>query len=164
VTIQNEISRYIITVTIINSGLAMATAVALKCLGMEDALLWGVLVGLLNFAPYIGSLIGFIILGLAGLAQYGMVVPALFPCIAYLAINLLESQFVTPAVLSHQMRLNPLVLMIWLLIWGWLWGMVGVLLAVPLLVCIKLIASHLGILSFWLRIIEAHDQYAHRYY
>jgi predicted PurR-regulated permease PerM len=53
------------------------------------------------------------------------------------------------------MRLNPLVLMIWLIIWGWLWGVVGVLLAVPLLVCIKLAASQLNVSGHWVQIIEA---------
>lgn len=155
--IQKELSHYIVTVSIINSCLAIVTALALTLLGMEDALLWGVMVGLLNFAPYVGTLIGLVVLVLAGLAEYGMVWFALMPSLAYLAINFVESQFITPAVLSRQMQLNPLVLIIWLLIWGWLWGVGGVLLAVPLLVCIKIIGGQLGIMSPWLRVIEAHE-------
>jgi predicted PurR-regulated permease PerM len=78
-------------------------------------------------------------------------------CIAlvYLGINGIEAQFITPMVLGNRMRLNPLVLMIWLIIWGWLWGVVGVLLAVPLLVCIKLAASQLNVSGHWVQIIEA---------
>ncbi|MEH6498524.1 MAG: AI-2E family transporter [Pseudoalteromonas distincta] len=153
-TIQVELSRYILTVSIINTCLGLTTAAALWLLGVEDALLWGVLVGMLNFAPYIGPLIGTVILCLAGLVQYGTVSFALVPALVYFSINMLEAQFVTPLVLGRHMRLNPLVIMIWLIIWGWLWGVVGVLLAVPLLVCLKLSAAQLGVMTNWVRLIE----------
>lgn len=155
-TIQKELSRYIVTVSIINFGLGAATALTLHLMGMEDALLWGVLAGLLNFIPYVGSMIGVAILCMAGLVEYGIEVYALLPPLAYLALNLIESQFVTPTVLGHHMRLNPLIVMLWLLVLGWLWGAIGVLLAVPLLVCIKLTLAKLNIWPEWIKIIETH--------
>lgn len=88
------------------------------------------------------------------LAQYGVEAFAMVSALVYLVINGIEAQFVTPTVLGKHMRLNPLVLMIWLIIWAWLWGVVGVLLAVPLLVCIKLAASQLNVPGHWIRIIE----------
>lgn len=157
VDIRKELSQYIITVSIINSALALCTSVTLWLLGVEDALLWGVLAGLLNFAPIIGPLIMVIVLGLAGLEQYGMVFFAIIPSLIYLALNLIESQYFTPTVLGRHMRLNPLILMLWLLIWGWLWGMIGVLVAVPLLVCIKLIAGKLKLSLHWVKIAETQD-------
>jgi predicted PurR-regulated permease PerM len=153
--IQTELSRYIGTISLINLGLGASTAIALKILGVEDALLWGVLATLLNFIPYVGSVICFGILSLAGLTQYGMQGFALLPPLTYLALNLIESQIITPTVLGHKMRLNPLIVMLWLIIWGWLWGAVGVLLAVPLLACIKLIIGQLGIWPQWIAIIES---------
>jgi predicted PurR-regulated permease PerM len=122
--------------------------------GVEDALLWGVLVGLLNFAPYVGPIFGMAMLCLAGLAQYGPVLLAALPVLVYFAINLMEAQFVTPLILGRNMRLNPLILIVWLFVWGWLWGAVGVLIAVPLLVCIKLAFSKLQIAAQWVRLIE----------
>ena len=80
---------------------------------------------------------------------------ALLPALLYFAINMVEAQFVTPTVLGQRMQLNPLVLMVWLILWGWLWGAVGVLLAVPLLVCIKLAAEQLNVLDPWVRLIGA---------
>lgn len=154
-TIQTELSRYIGTISLINAGLGACTAIALKILGVEDALLWGVLAALLNFIPYVGSVICFGILSLAGLTQYGIEALALLPPLTYLVLNLVESQVVTPTVLGRKMRLNPLIVMLWLIIWGWLWGAVGVLLAVPLLVCIKLIIGQLGIWPQWIAIIES---------
>jgi len=153
-TIEIELSRYILTVSVINSLLGLSTAIAFWLIGVEDALLWGVLVGLLNFAPYVGMFIGLSLLALAGLAQYGFVLFAMVPALVYFVINGIEAQFVTPTILGKHMRLNPLVLMIWLIIWAWLWGVVGVLLAVPLLVCIKLAASQLNVPGHWIKIIE----------
>lgn len=152
--LQKELSRYILTVTIINTGLGFVTASVFWMLGVDDALLWGALVGLLNFAPYVGPFIGVIILCLVGITQYGMVAASLIPAAIYFGINLLEAQFITPTVLGRHMRLNPLILILWLLVWGWLWGPAGVLLAVPLLVCIKLAANQLNILTKWVKLIE----------
>ena len=135
--------------------MGLSIALTLYLIGIEDALLWGVLAGLLNFIPYVGSLIGVIILTLAGLVQFGVQPMALLPPGVYFLLNLMESQFVTPTVLGRNMQLNPLIVVLWLLVWGWLWGAVGVLLAVPLLVCIKLTLAQLNIWTHWLKIIEA---------
>lgn len=153
--VQRELSRYILTVSLINAALGMTTAAVLWLMGVDDALLWGAVVGLLNFAPYIGPVIGVCLLSLAGIVQYGLVPGALLPALLYFAINMVEAQFVTPTVLGQRMQLNPLVLMVWLILWGWLWGAVGVLLAVPLLVCIKLAAEQLNVLEPWVRLIGA---------
>ncbi len=153
-TIQHELSRYIVTVSVINAGLGLTTGLVLWLVGVEDALLWGVLVGLLNFAPYVGPILGMAMLSLAGVAQYGPVAIAVLPVLIYFSINLIEAQFVTPLVLGRNMRLNPLVLIVWLFIWGWLWGAVGVLIAVPLLVCIKLAFGKLQTMDRWVKLIE----------
>lgn len=153
--IQKELSRYIMTVSAINVGLGMATAGALHLIGMDDALLWGVLVGLLNFMPYLGAAIGSVILILASVVQFGLGWGVLMPVGIYLALNLIESQFITPTILGRRMNINPLVVMLWLLTCAWLWGVVGVLLSVPLLVCIKLILVQLGVWQNAVRVIES---------
>lgn len=154
-SVQQELSRYILTVSLINMGLGAVTALALWMAGVEDALLWGVVAGLFNFAPYVGPLICVIIFTVAGVVQYGFEWAACLPAGIYFVINLIEAQAVTPLVLGQHMRLNPLLLMLWLLLWGWLWGAVGVLLAVPLLVCLKLVAKQLNLFRPWVEMIEA---------
>ena len=152
--IEHELSRYIGTVSAINAMLGLSTTLAFLALGVEDAVFWGVLVGMLNFAPYVGTIIGLTMLSLAGLAQYGLEWQAMIPALTYFTLNALEAQVVTPMVLGRHMRLNPLIIMIWILICGWLWGFVGVLLAVPLLVCLKLAASRVSRSGHWVRIME----------
>tara|TARA_R110002110_G_scaffold205066_7_gene417288 strand:+ start:446067 stop:447185 length:1119 start_codon:yes stop_codon:yes gene_type:complete len=152
--VRQELSRYILTVTVINTCLGVTTALALWLLGLEDPVLWGALVGLLNFAPYVGPVIAMGILCVAGISQYGLVLTSLLPPLVFFLINLVEAQFVTPLVLGRHMRLNPLILILWLLVWGWLWGPAGVLLAVPLLVCLKLVAGQFGVLGHWVKLVE----------
>ncbi len=152
---QRELSRYILTVSLVNAGLGLCTAFALWLMRFEDPLLWGTMVALLNFAPYIGPLFSVAILCIAGWAQYGLVLEALFPAAVYFLINGIEAQLITPAVLGRNMRMNPLIIMLWLIVWGWLWGIAGVLIAVPLLVCIKLVLTRFDRFQPWLRLIES---------
>ncbi len=153
--LRRHLSRYIITVSLINLSLGITTAALLWWLGVEDALLWGALAAVLNFAPYVGPLVLTGILAIAGLAQYGPSLAALLPASIYLVVNIIEAQLITPLVLGHNIRLNPLVILIWLIILGWLWGASGVLLAVPLLVCIKIVVQSLEIAPHWIRVLES---------
>jgi predicted PurR-regulated permease PerM len=152
--VQKELSRYILTVSLINIALGSVVATVFLIMDIDDALLWGALVALLNFAPYVGPLVVTGILSLTGIVQFGMEWAGLIPAATYFLINLVEAQFITPAILGRHMRLNPLILVLWLLVWGWLWGPVGVLLAVPLLVCLKLTASQLNVFPRWINLIE----------
>lgn len=153
--VQKVLSKYIITISVINFILGAITAVTFALLGLDDPILWGALVGLLNFVPYVGSAISIVILTLVGSVQFGLTFFALAPACAFLCVNVLESQLLTPMVLGTKMQLNPLVTILWLFFLGWLWGMLGVLLAVPILVSIKLTLERLNLLTHWVAFIEA---------
>lgn len=155
-TIQREVSRYIFTITIINLTLGMATAAALWALGLdiEDALLWGCFVALLNYAPYVGPLVAVIALTLVGMVAFPDLWHALLVPGVYLVLNILEGQFLTPIILGQRMRISPLVLVLWLLVWGWMWGVVGLLLAVPMLVTLKIVASRIEGWRGWATVME----------
>ncbi|MCW8090433.1 AI-2E family transporter [Alteromonas ponticola] len=153
--IQKRLSNYIITISLINGLLGLCTAIAFYLLGVEDAILWGVLVGMLNFVPYLGGLISCTILLMVGVVQYGLVSTAFLPPAVFLCINILESQFITPAILGQSFRLNPLIIILWLAVMGWLWGVMGILLAVPILVCVKIILEHLDVLPHWVKLLES---------
>ena len=153
--IQQELSSYIVTISIINAGLGLATAGAFYYLKIEDALLWGALVALMNFVPYLGGIASCIVLLVVGLVQFGLVSGAFLPAGVFLILNIIESQLITPAVLGRSMQLNPLIIIIWIAVTGWLWGVVGVLLAVPILMCIKIILENLGVFNHWIRLLES---------
>ena len=153
--IQRQLSSYIVTISIINTCLGLATAGAFHYLGIEDALLWGALVALMNFVPYLGGIASCLVLLVVGLVQFGLASGAFLPAGIFLALNIMESQLITPAVLGRSMQLNPLIIIIWIAITGWLWGVVGVLLAVPILMCVKIILENLGVFNHWIRLIES---------
>jgi predicted PurR-regulated permease PerM len=155
-SIEREISRYVLTITIINALVGLAFAVALYFLGvpLDEALLWGTMAALLNFAPYVGPLIGMLIMLLMGFVAFDDPLYAVLPAGIYLGLHALEGQLITPIVLGARMALSPLILILALMVFGWLWGIIGLLLAVPLLVCVKIVLSKIEGMEGWAKLLE----------
>ena len=155
--IETEVSRYVLTISIINAVVGLVFAAALHLvLGVpiDEALLWGTMAALLNFAPYVGPLIGIVAMLLMGFASYDAPLQALAPAAIYLGLHTLEGQIVTPIVLGRTMAISPLVLILGLMVFGSLWGIVGLLLAVPLLVCVKIVLARVEGMEGWARLLE----------
>ena len=152
--IQSDVSRYVGTVTLINLVLGLSVALAMHAAGLEHPLFWGVLAALLNYIPYLGPMLGAILLLAVGVLQFDAALDALLPAGLYLLLNLLESQLLTPLVLGRSFSLNPVVILAWLLFWGWLWGVPGLLLAMPLLVCVKIVAARSDLLKPFALMVE----------
>jgi predicted PurR-regulated permease PerM len=153
-SIQSDLSRYFLTVCSTSIALGCATTVLLWSLGVETPLLWGALAALLNLTPYVGPLGMAALLALVGLYQFPSLGSAFLPAAGYLGLHLLESQFATPLALGRTINLNPLAIILWLMIWGWMWGILGLLLAVPMLVCLKIICSRVDGLQHWAIMLE----------
>lgn len=155
-SIEREVSRYVLTITLINFGLGLAFAGMLAALGLAlpEALMWGTLAALLNYMPYVGPLIGVTMTLLMGFVHFDSPVEALLPAGGYLLLHTLEGQLLTPIVLGRRMAISPLVLILGLMTFGWLWGVVGLLLAVPLLACVKLALERLQGMEAWARLME----------
>ena len=155
--IETEVSRYVLTISIINGVVGLVFAAALHLLlgvPIDEALLWGTMAALLNFAPYVGPLIGIVAMLLMGFASYEAPLQALAPAAIYLGLHTLEGQIVTPIVLGRTMAISPLVLILGLMVFGSLWGIVGLLLAVPLLVCVKIVLARVEGMDGWARLLE----------
>ncbi|MBU2894630.1 AI-2E family transporter [Colwellia sp. D2M02] len=150
---QQKLSRYILTVSVINIGLSLAAIIIFTTMGLEDALLWGLIVGFVNFIPFVGPSFALAAIAIAGSVQWGVDIKVLLTLSGVLALNILESQLITPLVLAKNMRINPFIIIIWLLITGWLWGLTGLLIAVPLLVCIKLVLAQFKSTSKWVKFL-----------
>jgi predicted PurR-regulated permease PerM len=141
--IQHEIGRYFLTVGCINAALGVVTAIAMWILGMPNPALWGVLVAILNFIPYVGPTLSMITLTLAALLTFETLSQALLVPLVFVGLTLFEGQFLQPIIVGRRLALNPVVIFISFLLWGWLWGIAGLLIAVPLLVTIKICCEHL---------------------
>lgn len=141
--IQIEVSRYLLTTALINTTLGAITAAWLWSIGVSDPLLWGGLVALANFIPYLGAVTMGALLLLVGLLQFDGLWHSLLPAIGFTCLSVLEGNVFTPMILGRRLRLSPVAILIWLLIWGWMWGIPGALMAVPMLTIVKLITEQL---------------------
>lgn len=139
--IQMEISRYLLTVTLINFCLGGLTALILWAWKMPDPLLWGGIATLLNFMPYVGAISNTLLLVAVGLLTFSDPAHALLPAASFAVLAMLEGNVITPMIMGQRMRLSPVAILVWLLVWAWMWGIPGALLAVPLLTCVKLVAE-----------------------
>ena len=145
--IETQISRYLVTITAINIALGLAVGITVHFLGLRNPIMWGVLVALLNFVPYLGALTGIICMTLGAVLSfdsvgYAMVLPA-----SYLLLATLEGNFITPLVLGRSLTLNPIVILVALAFWGWMWGISGMILAVPILATFKIFCDHIEPMS-----------------
>ena len=140
--IEGEISRYLLTITIINACLGLAVGTAMWLLGMPTPVLWGMLAALVNFLPYIGSLIGIAIVAVVSLATFPTIGAALLPPLAYFACTTLEGQFVTPTVVGKRLRINTVAVFLAVAFWSFLWSIPGALMAVPILVFLKVLCDN----------------------
>lgn len=129
---ERAVARYFAAVTIVNSGLGIATAAGLAVIGLPGAWIWGLAAAMLNFILYLGPLLILAGLTVAGLTQIGGA-GAVLPPLLFLLLNLTEAQFVTPFFVGRQLHLNPL-FVFWAIVFGlWIWGPVGAIVALPVL-------------------------------
>ncbi len=140
--IEGNVSGYLLTITLINACLGVAVGVAMRLLGMPSPALWGVLAGLLNYVPYAGPIVMLSMLTVVGAFTFDSPGWMVVVGATYLALHAAESFGITPLLLGRRLMLNPVVVFVGFLFWGWLWGIAGALMAVPLLVVVKILCSH----------------------
>ncbi len=130
------VSRYLLSISLINAGLGVAVGLALWAAGVPSPFLWGMLAFLLNYIIYIGPAIMSVILIGVGLATWNELSLVFLPVTIYLAINFIEAQFVTPHVIGRAMTLNPFFVLLSLTFWIWLWGPSGGFVAIPFILTV----------------------------
>lgn len=133
---ERMVSRYLLSITLINISEGIAVAAGLYLVGVPSAALWGALAALLNFVVFIGPAIMAGILFLVGLAEFDTLGGSMIPVLVYLSVNLIEAQFVTPYVVGRTMTLNPFIVVLALIFWIWLWGPLGGFVAIPALLIV----------------------------
>jgi len=145
--IQQNVSNYLFSVSLINIGLGLAVGSGLYFMEVPNAAMWGITVAVLNFVPYFGPVAGVIVLGTVGLLTFDTLWKGLLPPAWYLLLHLLEANLITPVLLGRRFMLNPVVIFVSLIFWTWLWGVPGALLSVPILVLIKVVCDRVPAMS-----------------
>ena len=137
-------STYIGTITLINVGMGTITALGLWAMGMDSPLMWGGIVAVLNYIPYLGPIASVALLGFGGLMTFSDPWSAVGPPAFFLTLHVIEANVFTPMVVGRRLEINPLLILVSLSFWAWVWGTTGALLAVPLLIIIKTVFAAAG--------------------
>lgn len=141
--IEGHVSRYLFTATLINACLGLVVGITVGFLGLRNPIMWGVMVAVLNFVPYLGAFTGIICIFLGAALSFDSLGYALvFPGV-YLGFATLEGNFITPWVMGRSLTLNPVMILLSLTFWGWMWGILGIILAVPILAAFKIFCAHI---------------------
>lgn len=146
-TIQTAMARYLFTITAINALLGIASATAMYVLGMPNAMLWGVMVALFNYVPYIGQAVAGLILTVVAFLTFDDLQHVMLVPIVHYSMVTVEGQFITPILTGRTLTLNPVMIFLSMLFWGWMWGIVGALVAVPILMTFKIFCDHVETLK-----------------
>ena len=139
---EREISVYLLTISCVNAGLGLATALAMWLLGMPNPVLWGVVAAILNFVPYLGSSVTLAVLSVVAILAFDTLPRALLVPAVFLGLAALEGQVISPIVLGRRMALSPPVVVVALIAGGSIWGIVGLLIAVPVLAMVRIYCAH----------------------
>ena len=135
--ISKGVNRYLFLKSLTSLGTGILAAVSLQIIGVDFAIMWGMVAVLLNFVPTIGSIIAAVPPVLLALVQLG-VGPALATASVYLAINVGIGNLLEPRIMGAGVGLSTLVIFISMAFWGWVLGPIGMLLSVPLTMALKI--------------------------
>jgi predicted PurR-regulated permease PerM len=139
--VEENISAYLLTISIMNALVGIAAGLAMWAIGIPDPILWGALAFVLNYVLILGPLTGMALFFVAGLMSFDALWQALIPPGAYLIIHMIEGEWVTPMLVAKRFTLNPVLVIGSLIFWDWMWGIPGALLAVPMLAVFKIVCD-----------------------
>jgi len=142
--VEDNLGGYLMVVTVINLALGVVVTIAAMLMGLPSPILWGALAFALNYIPYVGPAIMDLLLFVVGLLTFPTLLGALLPPAMFMAVTLIEGQFLTPAIVGRRvLNLHPLAIFLSIAFWAWLWGPMGAFLATPILIVARVALSHL---------------------
>lgn len=143
-----RISKYLLTQAMVNAAMGLAFGLGVLALGVPYALLWGVLLALARYVPFVGVWAAVVLpVGLSLALSDGWLQPALVLAL-FLAIEILVNTLVEPVLYSHHVGVSKVALIVAIAFWAWLWGAIGLILATPLTVCLVVLAKYAPALDF----------------
>jgi predicted PurR-regulated permease PerM len=144
-----RLSKYFLSQVLINSAYGVFIALGLWLIGVPSPIVWGILAMLMRFVPYVGSFIAAALpLLLAAVVEPGWTT-FLLTAALYVVSELTMGQVVEPLVFGHGTGVSPIAVILSTVFWTWLWGPLGLLLAMPLTVCLVVLGRHVEGLNFF---------------
>ena len=136
-----SLQSYLVVQTVLSALVGALVTVTLWLIGVDYALLWGVLAFLLNYVPNFGPILAAVPAVVMAFIQFGPGPQVLLTILAYVAIFIIVGSFLYPRVMGSRVGLSPLVVLVAMILWGWLLGPVGLILSVPLVAAVKIVAD-----------------------
>jgi predicted PurR-regulated permease PerM len=141
--IEVHLGNYLLTVTMINAGVGIATGIMCAVTHMPNPAGLGALAATLNFIPIIGPVVMFVILAAVGIIALPTIGAAVMAPMAFVGIAFMEGHFITPTIIGRRLALNALAVFLGLAFWTWLWGPMGGFLSSPILIVALILKEHL---------------------
>ena len=163
-----RVSRYLSTQFLVNTCYGICVAIGLQFIGVPNAVLWGVLAGVLRFIPYVGPWVGALLPVLLSFAISSSWFTPLITIALFIVLEAIVSNFVEPWLYGANTGVSPIALIISAVFWTWLWGPVGLVLSTPLTVCLAVIGRHVPRLEFLGTLLSEdqalapHEEFYHR--
>jgi predicted PurR-regulated permease PerM len=145
---SRRISRYLSLQSLVNTGYGLIVFIALHFIGLPHALLFGALAGLLRFIPYIGAPIGALLPTALSLAVFNGWTNTLLIMAIFFCLELVTANFLEPHVYGKHTGLSSLAILVAAIFWALIWGPIGLILSVPLTVCLVVLGVHVPSLQF----------------
>ena len=143
-----RLSRFFLMQTILNTGFGVVIGTGLWIIGVPNAVLWGILAGLMRFVPFVGSIIAaFFPIMLAAAVDPGWTM-VLATAALFIVAEPLAGHVIEPVLYGQHTGLSPVAIVVSTLFWALLWGPIGLLLATPLTVCLVVLGRHIEALEF----------------
>lgn len=153
-----QVSSYLFVIAAVNVGVGVVTALAFFMVGVPYAIVWGFVFGVACFIPYLGPIAAITLCALAQLVTADTLAAAAVPPLILLLINLIESNFVTPWLVSRQLAVSALAVFITVALFAWLWGPIASIVAVPVLIMFSAVSRHVPELRPWAVLLMAENQ------
>jgi predicted PurR-regulated permease PerM len=141
--IEVHLGNYLLTVTVINMGVGIATGIVCALAQMPRPAGLGALAAILNFIPIIGPIATFVVLTVVGIIALPSTSAALIAPLAFCGLAFLEGHFITPTIIGRRLELNALAVFLGIAFWTWMWGPMGAFLSSPLLIVMLILKEHL---------------------
>ncbi|MBE1282905.1 MAG: AI-2E family transporter [Rhodobacteraceae bacterium] len=146
--INERIGGYLAAKTLVNVVLGLVSYMFLILLGIEHPAFWAILIGLLNYIPYIGSIIAVVFPVTMSLIQFASFGHALIALVVLVIPQMIVGYYVEPKFLGRSVNLSPFTVLLSLAIWTALWGMMGAILAIPLTAMVVIILAEIPTTRF----------------
>lgn len=153
----DQVSEYLFTMMCVSLGLAVVTAACFALAGIENPVLWGVVFGAASFIPYIGPVAAILACGLVQFATQDTLAAAAVAPLILLAINQVESNLVTPLLVSRRTAVSAIAIFLTIAAFVWLWGPAASIVAVPLLILFSAIAKNVPALHPYAVLLQAEN-------